>query len=167
MKNPIGKLVFSVSIQKKLWFGYLFILLLFALSSLNTLWNLSGTQSSMNQVVLEIQPVALKAQQIARELEHTTGSMGFYLLSKDEYHKIDYTDGLSSVAEQINELKDDSYIQSRPDVAQQIDNISTSLKQLSSYQEQLLKLAVDDSSNYPALRYAGQNIHFLSKISNC
>lgn len=163
MKNPIGKLVSSVSIQKKLWFGYLFILLLFALSSLNTLWNLSGTQSSMNQVVLEIQPVALKAQQIARELEHTTGSMAFYLLSKDEYHKIDYTDGLLSVAAQINELKGDSYIQTRQDVAQQIDNISTSLKQLSSYQERLLNLAIDDSSNYPALRYAGQNINPLSQ----
>jgi len=128
MNSTIGKLVSSVSIQKKLWLGYLFILLLFALSSLNTLWNLSGTQSSMNQVVLQIQPVALKAQQIARELEHTTGSMAFYLLSKDEYHKINYTDGLLSVSEQINELKDDGYIQSQQGVAQQIDNISNLLE---------------------------------------
>lgn len=163
MNSTIGKLVSSVSIQKKLWFGYLFILLLFALSSLNTLWNLSGTQKSMNQVVLQIQPVALKAQQIARELEHTTGSMAFYLLSKDEYHKINYTDGLLSVSEQINELKSDGYIQSQQGVAQQIDNISNLLEQLSAYQAQLLKLAVEDSSNYPALLYAGQNINPLSQ----
>lgn len=156
-------IVSGISIQKKLWIGYLFILAILGLSSLNTLWNLSGIQSAMNQVVLEIQPAALKTQQIARDLEHTTGAMALYLLSKDEHHKIDYADGLESVAEQLNELKGEKYIQSNADVSQQIESISTLLAQLSSYQEQLLKLAVDDATNYPALRFAGQNINPLSQ----
>lgn len=156
-------IVSGISIQKKLWIGYLFILAILGLSSLNTLWNLSGIQSAMNQVVLEIQPAALKTQQIARDLEHTTGAMALYLLSKDEHHKIDYADGLESVAEQLNELQGEKYVQSNADVTQQIESISTLLAQLSSYQEQLLKLAVDDATNYPALRFAGQNINPLSQ----
>ncbi|MCW8827068.1 MAG: methyl-accepting chemotaxis protein, partial [Gammaproteobacteria bacterium] len=163
MKSPIGNIVSGVSLKKKLWAGFLFLLILLGLSSLNTLWNLSGTQAGMNQVVLEIQPATLKAQQIVRDLEHTTGSVAFYLLSKDEYHKIDYIDGLSNIADQISSLQQENYIQRNQDAAQRLDKISGLLTRFASYQEQLLKLATDDASNFPALRYAGQNINPLSQ----
>ncbi|MDH3353973.1 MAG: methyl-accepting chemotaxis protein [Chromatiales bacterium] len=163
MGISMGNFMTGISIQKKLWFGYLFLLIILGLSSLNTLWNLSGIQVSMNQVVLKIQPATLKAQQIVRELEHTAGSIAFYLLSKDEYYKIGYTDGLESIAEQISVLKQDSYIQSDEELSLQIEKISALLIKFASYQKELLKLAVDDASNFPALRYAGKNINPLSQ----
>jgi methyl-accepting chemotaxis protein len=57
----------------------------------------------------------------------------------------------------------ESYIQRTGVAAQHLDRVSKLLAQFASYQEQLLKLAVDDALNFPALLYAGQNINPLSQ----
>ena len=98
-------LIRSLSIKAKIWSGFLLLLVVLAIMSIMTSVSLNGVQSRVVEVVEQRQPAVFLSKELAVQLEQSAGSLGFYLLSKEQEHQAAYKKSLRRVDEIIAELK--------------------------------------------------------------
>ena len=96
------------------------------------------------------------------ELEKGAQALGFYLLSKEDGHKSDYIRSMDKLDAYTGKLKDnispDFYSQYKlADIGEQVGKVT-------SYKDTFLKLATDDAANYPAMKFATENVNNLMRI---
>lgn len=90
-------------------------------------------------------------------LEHSSQSLGFYLLSKEEIYKTQYVNAIEKLGQYSAKLKTD--ISPEYYTEHNLDALPASLGKLSAYKDRLLILATDDGENFPAMRYAGESVN--------
>lgn len=159
----IQPLLARYSIRTKLWFGFGVILAILTAVVLTTISSLSTTRSNMADMVEHIQPTVLDALELATRLEHTTASLGFYLLSKEPQQREDYLQNLQQVSELLRNLQQQPLIQQDKALGNKVTAIAAKVEKFATYRERMLKLAVDDGANFPAMQYAGLNVNPLSQ----
>ncbi len=95
--------------------------------------------------------------QLNNDLESSSQSLGFYLLSKEDIHKKQYIKSIENLKQYSKKLQTElsqSYYTDHK-LAAVTKNIDT----ITAYSDQFLKLAINDGDNYPAMRYAGQSVN--------
>jgi methyl-accepting chemotaxis protein len=117
----------------------------------------------MADMVEHIQHTVLDALELATRLEHTTASLGFYLLSKEPQQREDYLQNLQQVSELLRNLQQQPLIQQDKALGNKVTAIAAKVEKFATYRERMLKLAVDDGANFPAMQYAGLNVNPLSQ----
>jgi len=94
-------------------------------------------------------------------LEHSTQSLGFYLLSKEEIYKTQYVEAIEKMLEYSSKIQTD--ITPEYYTEHKLDDLPASLKTIADYREQFLTLATNDGENYPAMRYAGEHVNSIMR----
>lgn len=150
-------------LKHKLWAGYGLILVFLAGVSSITLFNLTKTEKSINEVVQEIQPRVLASMELESALARSSGSLGYYLLSKEDSHKQAYLAGLTQVDVAVNSLE--ALFNSKTDSQSKefFNSIKADVASFKSYKEQMLELASNEAKNIPAMMFSAQNINPLSQ----
>jgi len=95
--------------------------------------------------------------QMDYNLELSSQSLGFYLLSKENIHQQQYIESIENLVEYSSKMQADLTPQYYTD--NKLNVLPASIKTITDYKDQFLKLAVSDGDNYPARRYASENVN--------
>ncbi len=90
-------------------------------------------------------------------LENSSQSLGFYLLSKEEIYKKQFVEASENLAKYTRSMEAD--ITPQYYTEHKLDTLVESLDKISGYKDQLLMLATNDGENFPAMRYAGEHVN--------
>jgi Methyl-accepting chemotaxis protein len=159
----IQRLLARYSIRTKLWAGFGMLVVILAVVVLTTVASLTATRGNMANVVERILPTALDAQELANRLEHTSASLGFYLLSKEPGQREDYLANLQQVNELLQRLQQQPLLQEDQALGAKVAAVAAQVQKFAGYRERMLALALDDGANFPAMQYAGQSVNPLSQ----
>ena len=156
----LGKL----GVSQKIWGGFTIVLLMLALVAGTSFYVLTQSEVAVDDVVNVYQPRTLASLELSRKVEETAGALGFYLLSKDDAHKKNYSQGLASINESYLSLKELLAKENDPKLNAKMDELESLINKFSSYDKKMLELAADDMKNFPAMQYASENINPLNRI---
>ncbi|WP_172600434.1 methyl-accepting chemotaxis protein [Sulfurivermis fontis] len=163
MLTFIQRLLARYSIRTKLWFGFGLLVAILAGVVLTTVASLTATRGNMAEVAERIQPTVLDALELATRLEHTSASLGFYLLSKEPTQREDYLQNLQQVSELLQRLQQQPLVQQEAALGSKVAAVAEKVQRFADYRERMLQLALDDGANFPAMHYAGMNVNPLSQ----
>lgn len=139
-------------------FGALFCLVIgLSFYSSNT------SRAVITDITEKIRPVVMLSNKLRENLESTSASMGFFLLSKEEEHKKNYEQGLIDLNKSVSSLKKMPIIQDDQTSMQMLSAIEVDIEKFAGYKDRLELYATNDAENYPALPYSAQNINPLSQ----
>lgn len=153
----------NFSLGQKIGAGFVVVSLLLLVVSAVAISSFQSNRMVVSEVVEELQPAVLASNQLQKDVNATVASMGFYLLSKDDMHKKDYSEGLLKLQEQTQALETYSVIQNDETSQKLLQEISLEIEKFSQYQKSVLLYAAKDTENYPALLYGARNINPLSQ----
>ncbi len=109
---------------------------------------------------------ALRLQQfesLTTEVNKGAESLGFYLLSKEEQYKNKYKVSLSIIQKRVNNILNAEAELLTPEMKAKLEALAAAFKKLGSYEEKFLLYATNDAENFPAIKYAEENINPLSR----
>ena len=157
--TAIETLFAKLSISQKLWGGFAIILTLLAVVVVNTLFSLSHTKEKVDVVANEVQPTLIASMELMTELKETAAYLGFYLLTKEEFHKTNYHDHLTAIDEKLQALENTPVAKKTTETQAILADIQTKVAQFKAYESRMINLVEDETSNFAALRFAIDEIN--------
>lgn len=153
----------SLSIKNKFYLGFGIVLTFMTLAVLVTMTNLFNMKSDINAVVKEHEPTVIAAGELGQQIKQASSALGFYLLSKERIHKVDFKNSLQMVSTTLQSLKAKESIQEDAAASKLITLISNDINIFNEHQTKLFELAMDDTKNIPGIRFSAQNINPISQ----
>ncbi len=101
-------------------------------------------------------------QNVDNALENGAKALGFYLLSKEQGHRDNYIASMDKVAGYSEKLKQE--ISEQYYNHYNMSEIQGGLQKVLAYKDRFLKYAVDNSENYPAMKFATENVNNLMRL---
>lgn len=147
----------------KIWSGFSVILLMLITVAVTTLLTLTESETSFDNVVNEYQPRTLVSLELSGHVRAAAGSLGFYLLSKEEAHKKNYEASLVNMTNSLEELKALVVASQDDKLTQQLALIEGNIAKFATYKEKMLQLASSQLDNFPAIKYAADNVNPISR----
>lgn len=157
--TAIETLFAKLSISQKLWGGFAIILTLLAVVVVNTLFSLSHTKEKVDVVANEVQPTLIASMELMTELKETAAYLGFYLLTKEEFHKTNYHDHLTAIDEKLQALENTPVAKKNTETQAILADIQTKVAQFKAYESRMINLVEDETANFAALRFAIDEIN--------
>ena len=157
--TAIETLFAKLSISHKLWGGFAIILTLLAVVVVNTLFSLSHTKEKVDVVANEVQPTLIASMELMTELKETAAYLGFYLLTKEEFHKTNYHDHLTAIDEKLQALENTPVAKKNTETQAILADIQTKVAQFKAYESRMINLVEDETANFAALRFAIDEIN--------
>ena len=157
--TAIETLFAKLSISQKLWGGFAIILTLLAVVVVNTLFSLSHTKEKVDVVANEVQPTLIASMELMTELKETAAYLGFYLLTKEEFHKTNYHDHLTAIDEKLQALENTPVAKKTTETQAILADIQTKVAQFKAYESRMINLVEDETANFAALRFAIDEIN--------
>ncbi len=152
-----------LTMKQKVWGGYGVMLAILVLVALTSLSSLMRVEDNIATVVEELQPSMMASMELAATVNAATGSLGFYLLSKEEVHRQAYEQGLAKMDTTLSEIQRTLGAQSDADTRALLTKLSDNVARFRSYQDRMVVLAEDVMANQPAISYAARAINPLSQ----
>ena len=146
-------------IKHKIWIGYAVLLVILMISSAISVFNLSGTQTTVHSVIVKTQPLVLASHQFNGHLAHAASALSNFLLTKDDKQRQDYQNSIWQAADILKDMSEMEAVQASPTIADKITSIKAELDRFQGYEQQVLRLAKDNLANEPALSYASEQIN--------
>lgn len=159
----LNKIFGKRSIKSQIWFGFGLVLAILLFVSLSTLTVFNNLNNGISEVTEKAQPVVLTAQNLAFELEATSNSLGFYLLTKEESYKDGFTRHLESSRLLVDELAAYDFVSSKPDYREVIEEVKVDLVELANYRNQIIELANNSTLNIPAQQIASDKLNPMAQ----
>ncbi len=126
----------------------LFLVLLFSYLSMKSM------ESETKQFVEIIIPTLVASMDLANKVHQSSGSLGYYMLSKEPSDKQQYLENLRKLKSRLTSLKKVTSKTQAAHGESQIDQISLLVEQLSDYQNVMFELAENLEKNRPAFKIA-------------
>ncbi len=164
----IHKKLEFLSIGKKLDVGFNAILTFMAGIVVVAVIGLLLVLNNINSIIDEHQPTVVAAEKLDKYIKEASGSLGFYLLGKDDIHKATYEEALEFVETTLVELKQFEPIQQDSLSIELVKAIEDDIAKFKSFESQFYKFALSDADNFPGIMYASRNLNPISQemISN-
>ncbi|QKQ27418.1 HAMP domain-containing methyl-accepting chemotaxis protein [Candidatus Reidiella endopervernicosa] len=163
MASSKGNFFSNLQIRHKLWAGFGLVLAILVIVGLGVFPSLVNTEQKTGSMVLERQPAAAAAQELAHRLERSLSALGFYLLGKEEKHKQNYLEGLKKLAEELEILKTNQLVTSDPELSELLINIDKDVAAFAAVRDRMITLATTDSQNFPGIAFAGEAINPVNR----
>ena len=163
IKERYTRFIGSLSIKKKFYLGFGIILALMTITVLSGIFNIFNMKLNIVEVVDEHEPTVFATSQLSQQIEQASSALGFYLLSKEHLHKIKFKENIKLIDASLKILREKENIQ-KDDVANNLLNkITKDINVFKEHQNKLFEYAQNDSSNFPGLKYAAENLNPLSR----
>ena len=156
----------NLTIRQKIIGGGLLALVSFILIGYSSVNGLSAVQSTVDRMVQEATPAALRSYRVSEEVRSTVGALGFHLLGKEPADAQAFKDGLKRTAELIGTLEHSPAISGDQRSAELLSQVDADLQQLTAKAPGLLALTENDANNIPAIAFANEHTNpvFRSKL---
>ena len=136
-----------------------FMLVLIAIVSGTALFNLGRTKNDVTDVVTQRQPVMRTSLELADAVDRASATLGFYLANADKTNQQEYEKSLAVLDAIIAKLLNMPTVKSEPRMLTQVKEIAGLVAKYKSYHDTMIKLAVDNQANLPAMKYSGDTIN--------
>lgn len=153
----------NVSIRTKQWFGFGLILCVLTISSIFTLISLANVEQSVNKVVHLSQPRLILTKDLVNSLKQSTGSLGFYLLTREKALLENYTRQKKHTEYILQSLITKSVELEDTHSSQLLKQLDMDLKEFEQAVEALLEQTATNEGNFPGIAYANQHINPISR----
>ncbi|MCU7830645.1 MAG: CZB domain-containing protein [Candidatus Thiodiazotropha sp. (ex Myrtea sp. 'scaly one' KF741663)] len=153
-----------LTIQMKLWIGFVLILSILSISSAVTLISLGSVGNHVNEVVEERQPTLTMTKDLATYLKQAAGSLGFYLLTKEKTHQREYARQTAQAKQIIKTLKTIPNIVQDETSSQWVIQLEDEVRIFESNAKRLLTETASYEGNFPGIAYANKNINPISRV---
>ncbi|VAX00125.1 Methyl-accepting chemotaxis protein I (serine chemoreceptor protein) [hydrothermal vent metagenome] len=160
-----------LSIRKKLYFGFSAILSFMTVVVIVTVIGLLLVLNNIRAIIDEHEPTVIASVKLDTNIKEASGSLGLFLLSKEELHRTNYEDVLTDVEVTLNELKQLEPIQKDNMSLKLVNSIEQDIIKFKSFEGKFYKLAEHTAENFPSVMYASNemnpiSIDLLNSISN-
>jgi len=149
----------TLLIKHRIWMGFAFILILLLINAGISFNGLNDTNSTINSVIEESQPLVLEAHKFNEYLAKSSSSLANYLLTKSNFQKQNYLDAMRSASESLALIAAMKKVSQAEQLATAVSNLNAQLKVFQGYEERMLSLATNNMENEIALQYAAQTIN--------
>jgi len=153
----------NLTLTQKITGGFSLFALLFILIVGISLYSSNNIRGVISDILYKVRPAVTLSAKLQETVEFTSASMGFYLLSKDEYHKAGYEKGLADLQRNIAELNQLPIIQEDPESVQMVAGIQEKVNAFAEFKERVLLYASSDTEKFPALSYTSANVSPLGQ----
>jgi methyl-accepting chemotaxis protein len=153
----------NLSIRTKQWLGFAPILSILTISSTATLICLKQVEKSINQVVHESQPRLILTEDLSNSLKQSVKSLGFYLLTKEEAHREDFSQQRDHAKYILQSLITKSLESEDINASRLLKLLENELLQYQQTTETLLSKTASDVDNFPGIAYANRHINPLNR----
>ena len=157
-----GKLGY-LSLKAKLWMIFSFAAIALITTIYSQISSLSAVHGRISDVVDNMQPRLIKALEFERSMEAASGALGFFLLSKDDLQRKLYLNEIANSRQLLNELVHDPLMSSDAEAKPILMNLESRFAEFTGFKEQLFHLAENDASNFPARKFATQQVNNVSQ----
>lgn len=162
MHKLLMKFFSRIKIQHKVMGGTGLLLILITVVSVTALFNLARTKHDVSTVINHRQPVMRTSLELADRLDRSSATLGFYLSSPVPANKAAYEESLEQLSKTISKLLAMPMVRQAPKTLAEVKQIAGLVKKYEDYHNVMLKLAVDNMANYPAVKYSADNINSLA-----
>lgn len=170
-RHNLKSLAAHFTIRQKLWFGSSVLLIVLLLTVAVTRVNTTATNEKVSYLSNDIQPAYVAAMYLAGQIKQASTSMGFYLLTKENTHKVKFINYLSAIQTSLESFKSTNLAQNNTNTKVAIQNIEELVTQFSGYQARLIEITETFEKNYVAVGFASEHLNpvnqeILQAISN-
>lgn len=156
--------MFTFTIRKKILLSFGILVLLLVAVGFVSHDSLQANKDKLSVLVNDIQPAMEQSFKIVDQLDRTSASLGFYLLSKEEVHKKDYLSNMVKVSESVKTLSQMPVVKHDPATMEMLKGVEDGLAKLHGYKDRMLGYASDDAKNIPAMRFAGVEVNPRAQV---
>lgn len=158
-KASVTRNLMGLTIRKKLMGSSMLILFIIAALGLNSVNSLSTVKEKVDVVVDRYQPAVSQAMSLSELLRKTSNALGFYLLTKEEVHKLAYIDGQQSLLSGLSRLQQQAAASGQAETRKLVADTTHNITRFQEHQKHMLELAADVRKNTPAITFAAKNIY--------
>ncbi len=159
---PMNKLFSKLTISHKLLGGFSIILMVLVVVVGNTLFSLANIKEKAVTVTEEVQPTLIASMELMTELKETATYLGFFLLTKEKLHKVNYQHHLAAIDEKLLALKNTPIALKNSDTQTLLAEIEERVARFKAYEERMIRLTEVQTENFTALGFASANLNPIS-----
>ena len=149
-------------IKHRIWIGFAFVLVVLLTNAVISFSQMSGTQSTVSEMIEETQPTVLTLLKFKGYLAKASASLSNYLLTKNDKQRQEFQNTVYLAGEELTVLEAMAEASSDEEFKQSIAFLRIGLQDYQGYESQMLSLAKDRFANETALFYAAENINPLA-----
>lgn len=156
----------ALLIKHKIWIGFSILLILLVLNSILSMMHLRSTQSTVNSVIEQSQPLVLAAHQFNGYLAQAAGALSNYLLTKSDKQRQSYQNDLWQATDILAQMEAMDAVTLSTDLPISIEEMKNELAAFQGYEKRMLSLAKNNLENETALAYAAEylNPNFITLL---
>jgi len=163
MKTNLKNFWGNISILNKFLLAFGLPVILMVMASSYIMFEFNKLNDELNSDNSQDAMLLNQFEKITAEVNQGAESLGFYLLSKEDVHKVKYTDSLKMIQKQLSSIRTSKDTLLTEKVKQELQAFTNAFSQLASYKDTFLAYAVDDNKNFPAIQYAADHINPVSR----
>lgn len=152
-----------LSIKQKLNLGFGTLLVFMIMIILFNLISLYVIRGNTNEIIEKHEPTVFAALELENELKNASSSLGFFLLSHESIHKLNYIAATKKVEALIIKLQQQEPIQNDNEAYQFVLKIQENVERFRTYQATMIQLAKDPAKNFPGINYSTETINPISQ----
>lgn len=152
-----------LSIKQKLNLGFGTLLAFMVVIILFNLISLYVIRSNTNEIIEKYEPTVFAALELENELKNASSSLGFFLLSHESVHKLNYIAATKKVEALLIKLQQQEPIQNDNEAYQFVLKIQENVERFRTYQATMIKLASSTSENYPGINFSTTTLSPISQ----
>ncbi len=155
--------LYGLSISRKIWAGFGFVLLLLQLLAIMAILNGRDLQVGFARIVNQSQPTLLDTLELQFQMEESAESLALYLLTSEPGYKQSFLQTMEKNRRLLEHL------QIRPDIRQDekaqalLAKIEQGIMRFHGYQQEMLQLAEDTEKNLPGQAVASNQLSPLGE----
>ncbi len=151
------------TIKQKMLSGFGVMLVILTVIGVQTTTSVMSIRAATENMVEHRQPALLLSKSLETRVTEAFGSMGYYLLSKDERMREMSIRDIEQASELLEQIRTLPIMKVFTAAQILLDNIGQEIKQFRQFQEQLFELTNDRRLNFPAMQYSVQQLNPLSE----
>ena len=163
MLNSIRNSLNKAQLRHLVWAGFALVLAILLLSNVTNISQLSTVQTTVDYVVDDVQPTLLRSQQLEYSIERAISAQNSYLLSQDVRHKESYAEASSEILAILEELKVSEIINQSERSRELLTTVEQDVNTFLAFKSRLFELAEQPAKNFPAMKFAAENINPVSQ----
>ncbi len=152
------KFLQKLTIKQKMRFGFGVIWAVLAIITIQAAVNLFIVRQNVEEVVEVRQPIALQANAMTNVLEKSMNALSMYMLTGDSENLQSYARGIESSEKMLIQLTEKMSGETSAEDMAVLKRISTDLKKLPEFIEQVQVLQSDRSQKFPAFAFVNREM---------
>ncbi len=162
-KQKIQNKIEYLTIKQKLNLGFGTLLSFMIVIILINMISLFVIRNNTNEVIEKHEPAAFAALALEAELTNASSSLGFFLLSHESVHKLNYIASIKKVDSLLKKLQQQKTIQNDDEAYIYLLKIEENVAQFKKYQSIMIKLSSSTAENYPGINFSTTTLSPISQ----